>query len=90
MEHAERAKLGVISFGLALGFTWALIVFGIGLTSAFLGWGMAIGQVLGSLYVGFSPTFIGCIAGAVWAFATAFVVGAVMAVLYNFFLRLRR
>lgn len=73
-----------------MGFTWALIVFVIGLAAAFLGWGTPIGQILGSLYIGFEPTLIGCIAGAVWAFGTAFIAGTVMAGLYNLFLRRRR
>jgi Na+-transporting NADH:ubiquinone oxidoreductase subunit NqrD len=88
--HPEKAPLGAISFGLAVGLTWAFVVFFIGICSALLGWGTLISQMLASLYVGFGPTVVGCIAGAVWAFATAFVVGWIVAALYNLFLHRRR
>lgn len=90
-HHAPsgHATLGVISLGLAIGVVSAVFVFLLGLMAAFFGWGVELAYVLASLYVGYSPTFVGAITGAVWAFADGFIVGALIAWLYNKFL-LRR
>jgi len=82
---ATSVPLGVVSFGLALGVTLAIIVFLIGVTTAFWGWGILVVQVLSTLLIGYEPTFIGSIAGAVWAFVDGLIAGAFMAWLYNRF-----
>ncbi len=88
-NHARPAPLGVISFGLALALTSAVFTFVLGLMAAFFGWGLVIVQVLASLYIGYAPTFVGTIAGAVWAFVDGFIAGVMIAWLYNRFLRRR-
>jgi hypothetical protein len=57
--------------------------------AAFFGWGMLVVQVLSSLYIGYGPTFVGTIAGAVWAFVDGFVAGVLIAWLYKQFLLYR-
>jgi hypothetical protein len=89
VENHRHATLGVISFGLALGVASAIFVFVLGIAAAFLGWGVELAQMLSSLYIGYGPTFVGTIAGAVWAFVDGFVGGILIAWLYNRFL-LRR
>jgi len=84
-----RATLGVISFGLAVAVTSAAFTFFLGLMAAFFGWGIELAAALSSLFIGFSPTFVGTIAGAVWAFVTGFVAGVTIAMLYNRFLHRR-
>ncbi len=84
-----HATLGVISFGLAVAITSAVFTFFLGLMAAFFGWGVELAGALSSLYIGFSPTFVGTIAGAVWAFVVGFAAGVMIAWLYNRFL-LRR
>jgi uncharacterized membrane protein len=79
------APLGVISFGLALGVTLAIIVFLIGVTTALLGWGILVVHVLSTVLVGYEPTFIGSVTGAVWAFVDGLIAGSFMAWLYNRF-----
>ena len=89
-REIERATLGVISFGLALGLTLALVVFLIGLTTALFGWGILVVQVLSTLLIGYEPSFVGAVAGAVWAFVDGFIAGAFLAWLYNrFVIRIR-
>jgi fructose-specific phosphotransferase system IIC component len=88
-ENERHMTLGVISFGLALGVTSAVFVFILGIMAAFFGWGLQLAQVLSSLYIGYGPTFVGTIAGAVWAFVDGFVAGALIAWLYNRFLLYR-
>ncbi|MBT5179564.1 MAG: hypothetical protein HN861_15150, partial [Rhodospirillaceae bacterium] len=39
--------------------------------------------VLSSMFVGFGPTFVGAISGAVWAFVDGFVAGMLVAWFYN-------
>ena len=82
---AASAPLGVVSFGLALGATAAVVVFLIGVTTAFFGWGILVVQVLSTLLIGYEPSFVGAITGAVWAFVDGFVAGMFMAWLYNRF-----
>ena len=86
---ARPATLGVISFGLALAVTCAVFTFVLGLLAAIFGWGVELARVMASLYIGFSPTFAGTIAGTVWAFAVGFIAGVMIAWLYDRFL-LRR
>ena len=82
--------LGVVSFGLALGLTWAILVFVLGLVAALLGWGVGVAGALSTLYVGYGPTLIGAITGAVWAFVSGLVTGILIAWFYNRFLLTRR
>lgn len=88
-RNGFHATLGVISFGLAVAVTSAVFTFFLGLMAAFFEWGVGLVWVLASLYIGYSPTFVGTIAGAVWAFVDGFAAGVMIAWLYNRFL-LRR
>jgi len=88
-QNERHATLGVVSFGLALGVTFAIFVFLLGLSATFLGWGVEMAQTLSSLYLGYGPTLVGTITGAVWAFVDGLVAGCLIAWFYNRFL-LRR
>ena len=89
-QDHHHATLGVVSFGLAVGLTWAIFVFVLGLVAALLDWGVGIAIALSTLYVGYGPTLIGSIAGAVWAFVSGLVTGILIAWFYNRFLLTRR
>ncbi|MBL6951081.1 MAG: bacteriophage holin [Alphaproteobacteria bacterium] len=89
-EHQHHATLGVISLGLAIGVTWGLFVFLLGIMATFFGWGAPLALILSSVYVGFTPTVAGTVAGAVWGFAEGFIAGCMIAWLYNLFLGMRR
>ncbi len=88
-RNGFQGTLGVISFGLAVAVTSAVFTFLLGLMATLFGWGIELAGALSSLYIGFSPTFVGTIAGAVWAFVDGFAAGVMIAWLYNRFL-LRR
>jgi hypothetical protein len=88
-QDQQHLTLGVISFGLAVGLTSAIGVFVLGIMAAAFGWGVPLAAMLSSVYIGFGPTFVGSIAGAVWAFVDGLVAGVLIAWLYNRFL-LRR
>jgi hypothetical protein len=89
-QDQHHATLGVISFGLAVGVTSAIFVFLLGVAAALFGWGVPIAVALSSLYIGYGPTFVGAIAGAVWAFVDGLIAGVLIAWLYNRFLLRRR
>ena len=84
-QTPQKASLGVVSLGLAVGISWALGVFLLGLAAGVLDWGVPAVTVLSSVYLGYSPSFVGSIAGAVWGFVDGFIGGVVIAWLYNRF-----
>ena len=89
-EDHHHMSLGVISFGLAIGVTSAIFVFILGVVAAAFGWGIQLAAALSSLYIGYGPTFVGAIAGAVWAFVDGLIAGVLIAWLYNRFLLRRK
>jgi hypothetical protein len=88
--NERHMTLGVISFGLAIGVTWAIAVFMLGLAAWLFDWGIEVASALSSLYIGYGPSFVGAITGAVWGFVDGLVLGAMIALLYNRFLLRRR
>lgn len=75
-------RLSVKGLGFALGVTWGAGVLVLGLIGA-IGWGRAVVDVLGSLYLGFRPTLLGSVIGGAWAFVDGALAGVVVAWLYN-------
>ena len=47
------------------------------------GWGKGIVEVMSSVYIGYSASFLGGIIGAVWGFADGLIGGAIFALIYN-------
>ena len=88
-QDHRHMTLGVISLGLAIGVTWAIAVFVLGLAAWLFGWGVEVAGALSGLYIGFGPSFVGAITGAVWGFVDGLILGALIAWFYNRFL-LRR
>ena len=86
----RHMTLGVISFGLAVGVTWAIAVFVLGLAAWLFGWGIEVAAALSSLYIGYGPSFVGAIAGAVWGFVDGLILGVLIAWFYNRFLLARQ
>lgn len=89
-QDQHHTTLGVISLGLAIGVTSAIFVFILGVMAAFFGWGLELAAMLSSLYIGYGPTLIGSITGAVWAFVDGLIAGVMIAWFYNRFLLRRR
>lgn len=78
------ARLHVVGFGLALGLTWSLGMLCLGLMSYYFAWGTNIVVGLSDLYIGFTPTLLGSIVGALWGFVDMFIAGMIIALIYNF------
>lgn len=85
-RHLRHAKLGVISFGLAIGVTWAFSVAFLAVMAAAFKWGAVFAMTLQNIYIGFGPSFVGAVAGAVWGFVHGFLFGMMVAFFYNRFL----
>ncbi len=82
MSHNHH-RLGVASLGLAAGITWAIGLLVLGWVSWWSGWGAQMVAVIGSVYVGYQPTFWGTIIGAIWGFVDLFIAGVIFAAIYN-------
>ncbi len=76
-------KLDVKSFGFALGIVWGALMFLLGLMDMLYFWGNTWGRIMAMVYLGYRPTILGSIAGAVWGFVYASVAGFVFAWFYN-------
>ena len=75
-------NLDVRRFALAGGIYWGLGFFFLGIMGHY-GWGTKVVDVLSSVYIGYSTTFIGAIIGGIWGFVDALIAGALFAWLYN-------
>ncbi|MCX5695965.1 MAG: bacteriophage holin [Candidatus Omnitrophica bacterium] len=77
------ARLDIKAFGMALGLVWGGITFLLGLLDMMYFWGSSWGKMMTTIYVGYTPTIMGSIIGAVWGFVYASVLGFAVAWLYN-------
>jgi hypothetical protein len=78
------SKLKPFPMAFAIGMTWGLGILLLGWISGG-GWGARLVEVLSSLYVGYSSTFVGGLIGGLWAFADGFIAGLIVAGFYNRF-----
>jgi uncharacterized membrane protein len=78
-------RLSPIALGLALGIIWGLSVLIMGLISTYYPYGKAFVASLGTVYTGFAPTVRGSIIGGLIGFVDAFILGLILAWLYNLF-----
>lgn len=80
------AKLSVKGLAISLGVAWAAMVLFTGWVAIF-GWGTNFVEALSSLYIGYAPTFLGGIIGAVWGFVDGAIGGLIIALVYNAMVR---
>lgn len=78
-------SLNVIGLGLSCGVLWSLAVFFLGIMASGSIYGHQVVILLGDIYLGYEPTLLGSLIGMVWAFIDAFIGGALLAALYNYF-----
>jgi hypothetical protein len=79
---AKYSKLHVTKIGLAVGLTWAIGVFFLGILGMF-GVDGEIIRLIGTVYIGYSATITGTIIGTIWAFVDGFIGGVIFAWIYN-------
>ena len=75
-------RLNIRALALAGGVLWGLYMLFIGWTSMF-GWGTNFVVTMSSVYIGFRPTFLGSVIGAMWGFVDGAIAGAIIAWVYN-------
>lgn len=80
-----KIKLSPLALGLAMGILWGLFVLIMGLLAAYYSYGTPFVSSMGVLYVGYQPTVSGAFIGCLIGFVDAFIVGAILAWLYNLF-----
>lgn len=76
-------RLSPLALGFALGVMWAIGLFALGILSMLTGYGSEMVTLMGTVYLGYSATFLGSIIGAVWALVDGFIGGYILAWLYN-------
>ena len=77
-------KLNVKATTLSFGFTCAIYMLFLGWISA-TGWGVRDVSVIADLYLGYKPTFVGGLIGALWGFLDGAIAGFLISYFYNFF-----
>jgi len=77
------AKFDAKAFGISCGVIWGVAMFFLGICDIFSAWGCGITKIMATLYIGYQPTILGSVIGAVWGFVDAGVGGFVFALLYN-------
>ena len=75
-------RLSIRALAIGVGAAWAFCMLFVGWASLF-GWGKAFVEMMSSVYIGFAPTVLGGIIGAVWGFADGAIGGAIIALVYN-------
>jgi len=76
-------KISIKGLALGLGVMWSLGILCLGWLAAAFGIGRKLVEVIGSVYIGYAPTFFGAIIGALWAFFDGALGGAILALVYN-------
>ena len=82
---STKCYLSPMSLGLAIGLTWGVSVLIMGLLATHFLYGTAFVSAMGHVYVGYEASILGSFIGGVIGFVDAFIVGAIIAWLYNFF-----
>ncbi|OGT63940.1 MAG: hypothetical protein A3J38_06065 [Gammaproteobacteria bacterium RIFCSPHIGHO2_12_FULL_45_9] len=71
------------SMAFALGLVFAIGTLAMGWYSAVTGRADVMVQAMGTMYIGFGPTFLGAVIGAIWAFIEGLVFGYLLSFFYN-------
>lgn len=76
-------QLDAIRLATAGGLTFGFGAFILGLCATYFNWGVDVVILAESLYKGYTPTLIGSVIGATWAFVDGFVGLWIFAWIYN-------
>lgn len=80
---SNHTKLNPWRFAFAFGLIWALGMLLTGWACWLFEYGEPFVDLMGSIYLGFKPTFVGGIIGAIWGFVDFFVFTLLVAWVYN-------
>ncbi len=82
-------KLRPVALGLAFGIIWGAAILTITWWLLIIGSPGQTISLLGIFYLGYSFSFFGGLVGLFWGFVDGFIVGMIVAVLYNVFAKER-
>lgn len=82
---SDYHKLSAMGLGTALGLTWAISMFIIGMAAMLFSYGMPMVTLMESIYIGFHPTLIGSLIGMGYGFVDGFIGGVLIAWFYNLY-----
>ena len=75
-------KLSLKGLAIGLGSIFGIYIFIIGIAASF-GWGNALVNSIGTLYIGYGPSFLGALVGLVYAFIDGAIAGLILGWIYN-------
>ena len=75
-------RLSVKGLAIGIGVAWAVCILFAGWASMF-GWCTRFVDVMSSVYIGYKPTLLGGIIGALWGFIDGLICGLIIAIVYN-------
>ena len=75
-------SLKMKSLAFSLGISWGIGMLFLGWVAIF-DWGVDLVDVMSSLYIGYSATFLGGIIGGLWGFVDGAIFGILIAFFYN-------
>ncbi len=78
-------KISPVALGLSIGCFWGGSIFIMGVIAHYFSYGIEFVTSMKSIYVGYEPSLIGSVVGGLVGFIDAFIAGALVSVLYNFF-----
>lgn len=74
-----------VSLGLAVGITWGLYIFVLGLYATYFHHGVELVQLISSLYVGYQATWVGSLLGGLYGLVDGFIFGFFVGFFYKLF-----
>jgi hypothetical protein len=82
-------KINAVKMGLAGAVAWSLLIVSTALGAMFVyidgkPWGEGFVWVMGTLYLGFGPTWPGVFIGLLWGLFDGFLAGFLIATVYNY------
>jgi len=78
-------KLSPVALGLSVGILWGLSVLIMGLMAYYYAFGRPFVDAMSTLYLGYEPSIQGSLIGGLIGFIDSFIMGALVAWLYNCF-----
>lgn len=81
----KGCKLSPLGLGLSLGVLWGLSMLFMGLAAYYYSYGKPFVEAISTLYIGYAPSIKGSILGGIIGFIDAFIMGVLIAWLYNLF-----
>lgn len=81
--NTQKARLSVVSFGIAVGVWWGWSLFMLAVLAWKTRYGAKAVVFFSSLYSSYAPSLSGCLWGLLWGFIDGLIAGLIIALVYN-------